>query len=72
MSGFFSKDEILAFAVERGGGYAVLGVVGYVAAFLTAFYAFRMVFRVFFREPVPEARALEQRAHRPRASRRTR
>jgi NADH-quinone oxidoreductase subunit L len=60
MSGFFSKDEVLAFAVERGSGYVVLAVVGYLAAGLTAFYAFRMVFRVFFREPVPEARELEQ------------
>ena len=59
MSGFFSKDEILAFAFNRGGGYVVLAVVGYIAAGLTAFYAFRMVFRVFFREPVPEARELE-------------
>jgi NADH-quinone oxidoreductase subunit L len=60
MSGFFSKDEILAFTLNRGGGYVVLGVVGYLAAFLTAFYAFRMVFRAFFGEPVPEARELEQ------------
>ena len=37
----------------------VLGVFGYVGAFLTAFYAFRMVFRVFYGEPVPEARELE-------------
>src|ERR671916_535951 len=59
MSGFFSKDEILAFTLNRGGGYVVLAVVGYLAAFLTAFYAFRMVFRVFFGEPVPEARELE-------------
>ena len=58
MSGFFSKDEILAFALHRGAGYAVLAIVGYVAAFMTAFYAFRMVFRVFFRAPVPEAREL--------------
>jgi NADH-quinone oxidoreductase subunit L len=58
-SGFFSKDEILAFAFERGGAYAVMGVVGYVAALLTAFYAFRMVFRVFWGEPVPEAREIE-------------
>jgi NADH-quinone oxidoreductase subunit L len=36
----------------------VLGVVGYVAALMTAFYAFRMVFRVFFGEPVEEAREL--------------
>ena len=60
MSGFFSKDEILAFSLNRGGGYAVLAVAGYVAAGLTAFYSFRMVFRVFFGDPVPEARELEQ------------
>ncbi|MFN2616972.1 MAG: NADH-quinone oxidoreductase subunit L [Thermoleophilaceae bacterium] len=64
-SGFFSKDEILAFAINRGGGYWALAIVGYLAAGMTAFYAFRMVFRVFFREPVPEARELEagQLAH---------
>src|SRR5215211_5179171 len=58
-AGFFSKDEILAFELNRGGGYAVLGVLGYVGAFLTAFYAFRMVFRVFYGDPVPEAVELE-------------
>ena len=58
-AGFFSKDEILAFTLNRGGLYTVLGVVGYVAALMTAFYAFRMVFRVFFGEPVDEARELE-------------
>jgi len=58
-SGFFSKDEILAYTFERGGGYAVLGVVGYIAALMTAFYAGRMVFRVFFGPAVPEARELE-------------
>ena len=58
-SGFFSKDEILAFTLHRGGGFVVLAVVGYLAAGLTAFYAFRMVFRVFFRSPVSEARELE-------------
>ncbi len=59
-SGWFSKDEIIAFTIERGGGYWVLAIAAYAAAFLTAFYSFRMVFRVFFREPVPEARELEQ------------
>jgi NADH-quinone oxidoreductase subunit L len=59
ISGFFSKDEILAYGFERGSGFVVLAIVGYVAAFLTAFYAFRMVFRVFFGDPVPEARELE-------------
>ncbi len=58
-SGFFSKDEILAYTLNRGGGFVVLAVAGYIAAALTAFYAFRMVFRVFFGEPVPEARELE-------------
>ena len=59
-SGFFSKDEILAFTLNRGGGFVVLGIVGYLAAALTGFYAFRMVFRVFFGDPVPEARELEE------------
>jgi NADH-quinone oxidoreductase subunit L len=59
-SGFFSKDEILAFTFERGGGFVVLGIVGYLAAGLTGFYAFRMVFRVFWGDPVPEARELEE------------
>ena len=58
-AGFFSKDEILAFAFNRGGWYVVLGVLGYVGAFLTAFYAFRMVFRVFYGNAVPEAAELE-------------
>jgi NADH-quinone oxidoreductase subunit L len=59
MSGFFSKDEILAYTFNRGGLYVILGVVGYAAAAMTAFYAFRMVFRVFHGEPCPEARELE-------------
>jgi NADH-quinone oxidoreductase subunit L len=59
-SGFFSKDEILAFTLNRGGGFVVLGIVGYLAAALTGFYAFRMVFRVFWGDPVPEARELEE------------
>jgi NADH-quinone oxidoreductase subunit L len=58
-SGWFSKDEVLAFAFNRGGWYAVLGVLGYAGAFLTAFYSFRMVFRVFSGNAVPEAVELE-------------
>jgi NADH-quinone oxidoreductase subunit L len=58
-SGWFSKDEILAFAFNRGGWYVALGVLGYVGAFLTAFYSFRMVFRVFFGNAVAEAVELE-------------
>jgi NADH-quinone oxidoreductase subunit L len=59
-AGWFSKDEILAYTLNRGGGFVVLGIAGYLGAALTAFYAFRMVFRVFGGEPVPEARELEE------------
>ena len=59
-SGFFSKDEIIAYVASRGGGYAVMAVIALLASFLTAIYTFRMIFRVFWGEPVPEARELEQ------------
>jgi NADH-quinone oxidoreductase subunit L len=59
-AGFFSKDEILAFTLDRGGWFVVLAIAGYLGAALTAFYAFRMVFRVFWGPPVEEARELEQ------------
>jgi len=48
MSGFFSKDEILASAVASGGAYWALWVVGLLAAALTAFYTWRMVALTFF------------------------
>jgi NADH-quinone oxidoreductase subunit L len=69
-TGFFSKDEIHAFTIERGGWYLVLAIAGYVGAALTAFYAFRMVFRVFWGPPVEEARELEggHLAHHPPAN----
>jgi NADH-quinone oxidoreductase subunit L len=59
-SGFFSKDEILVFAAERGGWYWLFVVGGYLGALLTAFYAFRIGFRVVYGEPCEEARELER------------
>jgi NADH-quinone oxidoreductase subunit L len=59
-SGWLSKDDILAFDVHRGGLDLALAVVGYAAALLTAFYSFRMVFRVFFGQPVEAAREFER------------
>jgi NADH-quinone oxidoreductase subunit L len=59
-SGYFSKDEILAFAAERGGGYTWIFILGAIGALLTAVYAFRMVFRVFWGPPSPEARELQE------------
>src|SRR6476469_4922004 len=58
-SGFFSKDEILLVTAERGGWHWALYVIGYLGAFLTAVYTFRMIFRAFHGDPVPEALELE-------------
>jgi NADH-quinone oxidoreductase subunit L len=57
-AGFFSKDEILLLVGERGGWHWVLYVIGYIGAFITAIYTFRMIFRAFLRRPVREAREL--------------
>jgi NADH-quinone oxidoreductase subunit L len=60
MSGWFSKDEILGFDVHRGGFDLILAIFAFAAALITAFYSFRMVFRVFFGDSVPEAQSLER------------
>ncbi|MFQ5559175.1 MAG: NADH-quinone oxidoreductase subunit L, partial [Nitrospinota bacterium] len=44
-AGFFSKDEILWQAIS--GGHPLLWVLGAGAAFMTAFYMFRLVFMTF-------------------------
>jgi len=62
-SGFFSKDEILAFAGARGGIYAAMMVLGYAGALLTAVYTFRLVFRILPGRPCPEARELIDTGH---------
>ena len=51
---------------ERGGWHWILYVVGYIGAFLTAIYTWRMIFRAFWGDPVPEARELEARPPAPR------
>ncbi len=48
LSGFFSKDEILWQAFSSPHGHIVLWAVGTVAAGVTAFYMFRLVFMTFF------------------------
>jgi len=62
-SGFFSKDEILAFAEARGGMYLIFTVFGYVGALMTAVYSFRLVFRVLPGKPCPEAQELIDSGH---------
>ncbi len=52
LSGFFSKDSILASALAREDGFGyVLYAVGLAGALLTAMYTFRMIFVVFLGEP---------------------
>jgi NADH-quinone oxidoreductase subunit L len=62
-SGFFSKDEILAFAEARGGMYSAIAVLGYVGALLTAVYSFRLVFRILPGAPCREAQELIDTGH---------
>jgi NADH-quinone oxidoreductase subunit L len=62
-SGFFSKDEILAFATNRGGFYWIFTIGGYLGALLTAIYSFRLVFRVLGGEECDEARQLRETGH---------
>jgi len=44
-AGFFSKDEILVGAWHAG--YPLVAIVGWLIAFITAFYTFRMIFLTF-------------------------
>ena len=58
-SGWLSKDDIIAYLNHRGGGFEILGILGYVGALMTGIYTFRMIFRAFLGEPCEEARELE-------------
>jgi NADH-quinone oxidoreductase subunit L len=51
LSGFWSKDDILAFAGNRGGAGWLLYGVGLLTALLTAIYMFRMMYLTFHGEP---------------------
>jgi NADH-quinone oxidoreductase subunit L len=52
LAGFFSKDEILwyALASDRGGSWLLVGVMAF-TALLTAFYMFRLLWLTFFGKP---------------------
>jgi NADH-quinone oxidoreductase subunit L len=62
-SGFFSKDEILAYATDRGGMYLIFTILGYFGALLTAVYTFRLVFRILPGKPCKEAQELIDSGH---------
>src|SRR6266508_1132675 len=50
-AGFFSKDSILAAAMDRGAYGYVLWVAGLAGTFLTGLYTFRLLFLVFWAAP---------------------
>ena len=60
LAGFWSKDEILLFALAKS---PALYIVGLVTAVLTAYYMTRQVVMVFFGEARWEDRAAEHGAH---------
>ena len=47
-AGFWSKDEILTMAVKAGGINVLFWLLGMVAAFMTSFYMFRLLFMTFY------------------------
>jgi NADH-quinone oxidoreductase subunit L len=59
LSGFFSKDSILASALDSGGYGQLLYVAGLAGVLLTGIYAFRLLFIVFLGEPSPLVREHE-------------
>ncbi len=61
-SGFFSKDPLLAAALDAGAYGTLLWAAGLAGTFLTGLYAFRLIFVVFGGEPSPFVR---EHVHRP-------
>jgi NADH-quinone oxidoreductase subunit L len=61
-AGFFSKDSLLAAALDAGPYGRLLWVAGLLGTFLTGLYTFRMIFIVFGGEPSPFVR---EHLHRP-------
>ncbi|MFY9264369.1 MAG: NADH-quinone oxidoreductase subunit L [Solirubrobacterales bacterium] len=59
LSGFFSKDEIISYTLNRGGVFTFVAIALYVGAILTAFYATRAVILVFHGASCEQARELE-------------
>jgi NADH-quinone oxidoreductase subunit L len=56
LSGFFSKDSILASALASGGYGQLLFAAGLAGTLLTGIYTFRLLFVVFLGEPSPLVR----------------
>ena len=69
LSGFWSKDEVLAVTFDAGDGsltFMVLWILGVLTAFMTAFYMFRMWFMVFKGQPSENAKHAIEHGHHKR------
>ena len=67
-SGFFSKDQIIGASFGHAAGNIIIGAVLLFAAFLTAYYTFRLYFRVFegpYVIPAPPEEGTGHAAHSP-------
>ena len=62
-SGWFSKDEIIDFALYRGDWYFWVAIGCYIGAFMTALYSFRIIFRILPGKPCDEAEELIETGH---------
>src|SRR5512146_1221523 len=63
LAGFFSKDEILWQAYSsHNGGFRVLWGVGFIAALMTAFYMFRLIYLTFW-SPSRMSHEVEHHVH---------
>ncbi|MBZ5569107.1 MAG: NADH-quinone oxidoreductase subunit L [Acidobacteriia bacterium] len=63
LAGFFSKDEILWQAYSsHGGGFRALWYVGFIAALMTAFYMFRLIYLTFW-SPSRMSHEVEHHVH---------
>lgn len=61
-AGFYSKDEILFLSLASTKGSVLLWICGFIGAFITALYTFRMVFITFY------GKAKMEVEHKPRMS----
>ncbi|MGC2450774.1 MAG: NADH-quinone oxidoreductase subunit L [Candidatus Sulfotelmatobacter sp.] len=63
-AGFFSKDEILWQAwTSEGVAYHVLWIIGYVTAWMTAFYMFRLMYLTFWSPSRVASHEVEHHIH---------
>ena len=67
LAGFFSKDEILWQAFSSHHGHIAFWILATVAAFMTAFYMFRLMYLTFFGQPRMDHHTMEHIHESPRS-----